>query len=123
MAGGTGAAETAGEGAETGAEAKAPAPAEAAPPVCTVVEEPGRHRIYITVFVLLALFTVLELSVNPLLSVKSHKIAALVFLMLAKASLVVLYYMHMRYESRVLRWALLVPFVMAVFFALVVIVD
>ena len=116
---------TEGSGAEaSGAGAGPPVPAaEAAPTVCTLVEEPGRHRIYITVFVLLALFTVLELSVNPLMLAEPHRISALASLMLAKASLVVLYYMHMRYESRVLRWALLVPFTMAVFFALVVILD
>ena len=101
-------------------EAKAPVqpgPAEVVPPTAPIVpppapEEPvgpGRHRIYITVFVALAALTVMELSVNRLVSVKSIQVELLVPMMLAKAALVVLYYMHLRYESRVLRWAVLVP--------------
>lgn len=81
---------------------------------------PGRHRIYITVFAALAALTVMELSVNRLVHLKSLQVELLVPMMLAKAALVVLYYMHLRYESRVLRWAVLVPLAMAVFFAIVV---
>ena len=65
----------------------------------------------------------MELSVNRLVHVKSVQVGLLVPMMLAKASLVVLYYMHLRYESRVLKWAILVPFGMAIFFAIVVIVG
>ena len=51
----------------------------------------------------------------------STLIAALVALMLAKASLVVLYYMHLRWESRVLRWAVGIPFFSALFYVLIVV--
>ena len=80
------------------------------------------HWVYIAVFAALAVLTVLELSVNSTVSGKSLQVAALVSLMMAKALLVVLYYMHVRYESRVLRWALFMPFFAAVFFTAVVMI-
>jgi cytochrome c oxidase subunit 4 len=112
-------------------EGRAPSTQEAPPatppaqvPTPSPVSEepggPGRHRIYITVFAALAALTAMELGVNRLVSVKSLQVELLVPMMLAKAALVVLYYMHLRYESRVLRWAVLVPVAMAVFFAIVV---
>ena len=81
-------------------------------------EEEARNRwkIYTVVFVALFVLTILELYVNRLFDVKSEQVAVLVALMLAKASLVVLYYMHLRWESRVLRWLIIIPFFAAVFF-------
>lgn len=84
-------------------------------------EAKGRWRIYVTVFALLFILTVLELYVNKLIDPKAGQIAALVALMLAKASLVVLYYMHLRWESRVLRWAVGIPFFSALFYVLIVV--
>jgi len=80
------------------------------------------HWVYIAVFAALAVLTVLELSVNSTVSGKSLQVATLLSLMMAKALLVVLYYMHVRYESRVLRWAIFMPFFAAVFFTAVVMV-
>lgn len=81
-------------------------------------EEEARNRwkIYTVIFVALFVLTVLELYVGSLFSEKSAQVAVLVALMLAKASLVVLYYMHLRWESRVLRWLIIIPFFAAVFF-------
>ena len=81
-------------------------------------EEEARNRwkIYTVVFVALFVLTILELYVNRLFDVKSEQVAVLVALMLAKASLVVLYYMHLRWESRILRWLIIIPFFAAVFF-------
>ncbi len=78
------------------------------------------HWVYIAVFAALAVLTVLELSVNSAVSGESLRVSALVSLMMAKALLVVLYYMHVRYESPVLRWAIFMPFFAAVFFTAVV---
>lgn len=81
-------------------------------------EEEARNRwkIYAVVFVALFVLTILELYINRLISDKSGQVAVLVALMLAKAALVVLFYMHLRWESRVLRWLIIVPFFAAVFF-------
>ncbi len=81
-------------------------------------EEEARNRwkIYAVIFVALFVLTILELYVNRLFAEKSAQVAVLVALMLAKASLVVLYYMHLRWESRVLRWLIIIPFFAAVFF-------
>jgi caa(3)-type oxidase subunit IV len=40
--------------------------------------------------------------------------------MLAKATLVVMYYMHLRYEASMLRWIALVPFLGGVFYVFIV---
>jgi len=81
-------------------------------------EEEARNRwkIYTVIFAALFVLTILELYVNRIFSEKSAQVAVLVALMLAKASLVVLYYMHLRWESRVLRWLIIIPFFAAVFF-------
>ncbi len=79
-------------------------------------EARDRWKIYTVIFVALFALTILELYVGRLLSEKSAQVAVLVALMLAKASLVVLCYMHLRWESRVLRWLIIIPFFAAVFF-------
>jgi cytochrome c oxidase subunit 4 len=81
-------------------------------------EEEARNRwkIYTVVFVALFALTILELYVNKLFTEKSAQVTVLVALMLAKATLVVMYYMHLRWESRVLRWLIIIPFFAAVFF-------
>ncbi len=81
-------------------------------------EEEARNRwkIYTVIFAALFVLTILELYVNRIFSEKSAQVVVLVTLMLAKASLVVLYYMHLRWESRVLRWLIIIPFFAAVFF-------
>lgn len=79
-------------------------------------ETRGRWKIYTVVFVALFVLTILELQVNRVIDGKTNEVAALVSLMMAKASLVVLYYMHLRWESRVLRWLILIPFLAALFF-------
>jgi cytochrome c oxidase subunit 4 len=75
-----------------------------------------RWKIYSVVFVALFVLTILELYVNDLIDGKTPQVAALIALMMAKATLVVLYYMHLRWESRVLRWLVLLPFFAAIFF-------
>ena len=75
-----------------------------------------RWKIYSVVFVALFVLTILELYVGDLIEGKNPQVAALIALMMAKAILVVLYYMHLRWESRVLRWLVLLPFFAAIFF-------
>ena len=75
-----------------------------------------RWKIYTVVFVALFVLTVLELQVNHVIDGKTAEVSVLVSLMMAKASLVVLYYMHLRWESRVLRWLVVIPLLAALFF-------
>jgi caa(3)-type oxidase subunit IV len=70
-----------------------------------------RKRPYLLVFGTLAIVTALELAITttgyfPVLE-HALRVALLVILSTTKASLVVAYYMHLRYEPR---WLLLIPF-------------
>jgi cytochrome c oxidase subunit 4 len=82
-------------------------------------EARDRWKIYTAVFGALFVLTILELYVGDLIPDKNGQVAALIALMMAKATLVVLYYMHLRWESRVLRWLVLIPFFAAVFFVVI----
>ena|ERR1041385_1512349 len=62
--------------------------------------------IYFTVFLALAALTVTELLVTYLQIVK---VPLLLGLAATKAWLVVQFYMHLRYDSRILTWTLLLP--------------
>ncbi len=68
---------------------------------------------YFLVFVLLAVITVFEVQVPTLgASIGLDKVKQIIVLMstaVAKASLVALYYMHLKYEPLVLRYVPLVP--------------
>lgn len=75
-----------------------------------------RWKIYTVVFGALFVLTIVELQVNTFIDGKGAEVASLIVLMMAKATLVVLYYMHLRWESRVLRWLVLIPFLAAIFF-------
>ena len=64
---------------------------------------------YFTIFLALAALTVTELLVTYLEIVK---IPLLLGLAITKAWLVVQYYMHLRYDSRVFSWVLIIPTIM-----------
>jgi cytochrome c oxidase subunit IV len=72
--------------------------------------EMARKRPYIPVFVTLAVVTGIELAITQqgLLPEIEHtlRIVVLVILSTIKASLVIAYYMHLRYEPR---WLALIP--------------
>jgi cytochrome c oxidase subunit IV len=71
---------------------------------------PG-EGLYFTIFIVLAILTLIELLVAYLPLVK---VPLLLALALTKAWLVVQFYMHLRYDSKIFTWALLVPTAMAV---------
>ncbi len=66
-----------------------------------------RKRPYVVVFVILGVVTFAELNVFSLGLASLERITILVVLATIKASLVVAYYMHLRYEPR---WVALIPF-------------
>ncbi len=69
--------------------------------------EEGHKRPYVPVFLVLAVATVIEVFISGLQSLTyTGRITILVSLATAKASLVVAYYMHLRYEPR---WLMLIP--------------
>jgi len=65
-----------------------------------------RKRPYVTVFAILAVVTFIELNVYSIGLPRLETITILVVLAAIKASLVVAYYMHLRYEPR---WIALIP--------------
>lgn len=83
-------------------------------------EERGRWKIYLSVWTILLVFTILELAITEYMKESRTTVSMLVTLMIGKALLVVLYYMHLRYESRALRWVIAVPFGAGLFFVFIV---
>lgn len=70
-------------------------------------------RPYIPVFVALGILTLIEIQIPGMAISKGAQITALMLFAIAKASLVVLYYMHVRYEPRLLPLVALIPVFMA----------
>ncbi len=61
----------------------------------------GHRRPYIAVFATLAILTLIEVQTPGITTMARNQVVAmLVALSVAKATLVVLYYMHLRYEPR-----------------------
>ena len=77
---------------------------------------PG-EGVYFAVFLLLAMLTVGELISTYLPTLV--KVPLLLGLMAGKAWLVVQFYMHLRYDSRILTWSFLIPVIVGVIAALV----
>lgn len=67
------------------------------------------RRPYVAVFIALAAITVVELQVPTLPVGKLEQVLLLMATAAGKAALVVLYYMHLRYEPRLLALVPLVP--------------
>lgn len=61
---------------------------------------------YFTVYIALAVLTVVELLVVYLPGLRIPLLAGLA---LSKAWLVIQYYMHLRYDARLFRWVFLIP--------------
>lgn len=66
-------------------------------------------KTYLTVFIWLAVFTAIEVAVTAVPMSEMIQIGILVALAVIKAALVVLYYMHLRYDSFWYWIILLVP--------------
>ncbi len=77
---------------------------------------PATHRRpnYMLIFVFLALLTGVEVAVAFTPIPKSAQVLFLIALAIAKATLVAMYYMHLRYEGRVLRVVALAPLVLVI---------
>jgi cytochrome c oxidase subunit 4 len=76
------------------------------------------HPPYMRVFVLLIVLTAAELLVALTPIGKSSQVLMLIALALAKATLVAMYYMHLRFERGVLRLVAIFPLVLSIILAL-----
>ena len=92
------------------------AEAATAIPTAGATETPVK-RPYVYVFLILAVVTAIEVYVSQLNFAAVERISVLILLATFKASLVVAYYMHLKYEPR---WMMLIPFAaLALVFVLV----
>jgi len=80
---------------------------------------PAAHRApYMRVFVFLVVLTVLEVLLAFVLAASPAKVPMLIALAIAKATLVAMYYMHLRFESRLLRAIAVFPLILSIVLAL-----
>jgi cytochrome c oxidase subunit 4 len=81
------------------------------------------RRSYVIIFVWLTVLTALEVGVVYTGLAKFALVSSLIGLALAKAGLVALYFMHLRYETRVMRRTALLPFLAPALYAFVLIAE
>lgn len=81
------------------------------------------HTNYIKIFVILTVLTVVEVAVTFLGLPRAVLAAVLVILAVWKAALVALHFMHLKMEKKTLTIIALVPFVLCVFFSLMLLPD
>ena len=80
-------------------------------------------RPYLWIFLWLSLLTAIEVGVSYLELNKTVQIIILAAFAAAKAILVALYYMHLRYDHPILRLIGGFPFLLAVIMALIILAD
>jgi caa(3)-type oxidase subunit IV len=85
---------------------------------------PSRKE-YIYIWLILFILTVLEVGVAYTTGYvgKTALVGALVLLALAKAGCVALFYMHLKHETKVMRWTVLFPFAFPALYAFVLIAE
>ena len=90
------------------------------------MSEGGSHRKqYVLIWVYLAVLTALEVGISlPTLGIDRTLVAlGLVGMAGAKALLVLFYYMHLKSESKPLRYVVMLPFFFPPFYALVLMTE
>ena len=83
----------------------------------------SRARQYLTIFFVLFVLTVLEVAVAYVRGHKVQIVIALFALAAVKAACVALFFMHLKWETRVLRATVVVPLTFPVLYALVLIAE
>jgi caa(3)-type oxidase subunit IV len=80
----------------------------------------GKHTSPVLVFVILALFTVIEVGITLLAGIpRSVAVPVLLAISFVKASLVALYYMHLRYDKLIYGIVFIIPPLFAIFLLIV----
>jgi caa(3)-type oxidase subunit IV len=83
----------------------------------------SRARQYLGIFLVLSVLTVLEVAVTYVPGHRMQVMAVLFTLALVKAACVALFFMHLKWETRVLRVSVAVPLALPVLYALVLITE
>ena len=83
----------------------------------------NHKKVYIRNAIWLAVLTVLELGVIQLPIAKIGQVVILLTFAITKILLVVLIYMHLRYETKVLRRILVIPIPVAILFTVALMYD
>ena len=82
------------------------------------------RKTYVYIFLALLILTALEVGVVYVPDInKTLLVVALVGMALTKAGLVALFFMHLKYETRALRWTVAVPMCTPGFYALILIAE
>ena len=81
------------------------------------------HPNYVGIFFVLIFFTALEIGVAYAPMAKPLMVVLLVLLAMTKALLVAMYYMHLRFEPRLLLLIVLSPFILALILTLALMPD
>jgi cytochrome c oxidase subunit 4 len=79
-------------------------------------------RTYIAVFVALAIVTAIEVAITGFIANEGLKIIVLLALAAAKALLVMMFFMHLKYDTKAYSVLLIFPLFMAVLLAAVVLI-
>lgn len=83
----------------------------------------SRARQYLTIFFVLFVLTVVEVAVTYLQGHKTEVVVVLFALAAVKAACVALFFMHLKWETRVLRATVVLPLSLPVLYALVLITE
>jgi cytochrome c oxidase subunit 4 len=84
----------------------------------------GSRTQYVVVFVLLGVLTLVELGVARTSGIpRGAVVIALVALAIAKAALIALFYMHLRFETRILRLTVLAPLLAPAVYGVILIAE
>lgn len=79
---------------------------------------------YWVIFGALFVLTILEVALAQVSGIsKNLLVSGLIALALAKAALVGLFYMHLKHETRILRWSIAIPMATPAFYAIVLIAE
>lgn len=83
----------------------------------------GGDALYYRIFGALALFTLLTYGLSFLPLPHAARFTGSMVISIAKAALVALFFMHLRFEKRFLAYIFLFPFVLAIIFSVMILPD
>ena len=78
---------------------------------------------YLIMFAVLTVLTAIEVGVAYTPISKGLMASALIMLAVTKAALVGLFYMHLRYETKVLKWSIAIPMLTPALYAVVLMAE
>lgn len=79
---------------------------------------------YLGIFVALLVLTILEVGLVKTPGVgKQPMLAGLILMAVVKAALVAIFFMHLKWESKVMKWMVAIPLATPAFYAFVLIAD